>query len=218
MKNDFAKVQTNKEIMYLPNGIENSIANDMFESYMSHKFESTDKLELLYLAHMMKDKGYDKVLELAKQTKGQNIHFHFAGSWQSRADEAFFNDFITEHELQTNVTYHGFISGEDKRALFMRAHLLIYPSKNDAFPLTLLESLSCGVPVIATDEGSIPYILDEKSGIILDDVEKLPEAFEAAKEKLLNRETAIYCRERYLNNFSLEQFENNLINILKEIR
>ena len=93
--------------------------------------------------------------------------------------------------------------------------MLLYPSKNDAFPLTLLESLSCGVPVIATDEGSIPYILDMKSGIVLHDVNKLPEALDQAKQNLLNKETAMYCRQRYLDNFSLEQFEDNLLKTLK---
>jgi len=88
-------------------------------------------------------------------------------------------------------------------------------AKNDAFPLTLLESLSYCVSVIATNEGSIPYILDEQSGIILNDVKKLKEALEQARKQLLNKETAMYCRQRYLDNFSLEQFEDNLVNNLK---
>ena len=122
---------------------------------------------------------------------------------------------MEEYELEEQVIYHGFVSGDEKTSLFKNAHFLLYPSKNDAFPLTLLESLSYGVPVIATDEGSIPYIFDEKSGIVLHDVNKLPEALEQAKEKLFNKETAMYCRQRYLDNFSLEQFEDNLVNILK---
>ena len=43
---------------------------------------------------------------------------------------------------------------------------------------------------------------------------KLSEALEQAKEKLLNKETAKYCRQRYLDNFSLEQFEYNLVKTL----
>ena len=103
-----------------------------------------------------------------------------------------------------------------KPSLLKKAHLLLYPSKNDAFPLTLLESLSYGVPVIATEEGSIPYILDDRSGIVMHDVNEFPGALEQAKEKLLNKDTAMYCRQRYLDNFSLEQFEDNLVNIFKD--
>ena len=121
---------------------------------------------------------------------------------------------MKEHGLEEQVIHHGFVSGEQKDALFKKNHLLLYPSKNDAFPLTLLESLSYGVPVIATDEGSIPYILDGKSAIVLEDVNDLPEALEEAKQRLVNKETARYCRQRYLENFSLEQFEENLVELL----
>ena len=216
LEKDFEKVQTYKKVYLLPNGIEDPFSDEDFSRFVKRKFKTVERLEILYLAHMMKDKGYDEVLELARQTRGQNIHYHFAGSWQNSGDEVCFMDFVKEHELEENVTYHGFVSGEQKKALFKQAHLLAYPSKNDAFPLTLLESLSYGVPVIATDEGSIPYILDEKSGIIIEDVDRLPKILAEAKEKLLNEETAIYCRQRYQNNFSLEQFEENFITILKD--
>ena len=103
-----------------------------------------------------------------------------------------------------------------KKELFTKAHLFIFPTryKNEAFPLSVLESFSYGVPVIATDEGSIPYILDEKSGIVLHDVGELPQALEEAKVHLLNAQTAQYCRQRYLEHFSLAQFEENLVRIL----
>ncbi len=216
LEKDFEKVQTYKKVYLLPNGIEDPFSNEDFSRFVKRKFETVERLEVLYLAHMMKDKGYDEILKLARQTRGQNIHYHFAGSWQNSEDEAYFIDFVKKHELEENVRYHGFVSGEQKKALFRQAHLLAYPSKNDAFPLTLLESLSYGVPVIATNEGSIPYILDAKSGIIIEDVGKLPEALERAKEHLGGSESAIYCRERFLKNFTLEKFENNFITILRD--
>ena len=70
------------------------------------------------------------------------------------------------------------------------------------------------MPVVATDEGSIPYMLDEESGIVLHDVSTLPEVLDQAQAMLINKKTAMYCRQRYLENFSLEQFEDNLVNIL----
>ena len=123
--------------------------------------------------------------------------------------------FVEKHKLEKNISYHGFVSGEAKRKLFQDAHMLVYPSKNDAFPLTLLESLSFGVPVLSTNEGSITYILDKKSGIVIKDLNELEKAFVIAVDTLANRETAQYCRKRYLDNFSIEQFENNLVELFK---
>ncbi len=218
LEKDLDKVTSYKSVMFLPNGIENSINDVDFENYLNTKYKIVEAVQVLYLAHMMKEKGYWEVLELANATKGKNIFYHFAGSWKDKAGARDFFAFVKEYGLEDRVVHHGFVSGEQKDALFKEVHLLIYPSKNDAFPLTILESLSYGVPVIATDEGSISYILDAQSGIVLHDVDALPEALEQAKEKLLNKETAMYCRQRYLDNFSLEQFEDNLVNVFRKTR
>jgi len=216
LEKDFEKVQTYKSICFLPNGVEDSLENVAFDDYLSKKYAKVETLEILYLAHMMKEKGYWDVLELAKTTKGQNIRYHFAGSWKEEENKAEFFSFIKRHGLEEEVVYHGFVSGEQKANLFKKAYVLLYPSKNDAFPLTLLESLSYGVPVVATNEGSIPYILDDKSGIVLEDANDLFVALEKVKQNLVNSETVQYCRQRYLENFSLDQFEENLVKTLKD--
>ena len=73
------------------------------------------------------------------------------------------------NNLFANVFFHGFVSGKKKMELFKNANIFAFPTryKNETFPLSILESLSYGVPIIATNEGSIPDILDNQSGIIL---------------------------------------------------
>jgi glycosyltransferase involved in cell wall biosynthesis len=217
LKNDFEKVNTYKQIFYLPNGVENNIKNDELNIHSSSKYNPGVTIEVLYLAHMLKEKGYLDVLNLVKKFKEENIQFHFAGSWKDKISEEEFFDFVKNNRLESKVVHHGFVFGDKKAILFKQAHILLYPTKNDAFPLTLLESLSFGVPVIATAEGSIPYILDERSGSVIGDVDMLESALRNAKINLLNKTTAMYCRKRFLDNFSLEQFERNLIEVLNQL-
>ncbi len=211
---DIKDIKTYKKILFLPNGVEDNFTTDSFKNYISNK-NFNEKINILYLAHMMRDKGCFEAIELVNQYKNQNIHFHFAGSWQNQEDEKEFLNYIKKYQLESCVTLYGFVSGDKKKELFKSSHLLLYPSKNDAFPLTLLEAFSYGLPVLSTNEGSIPYIIDDKSGIYIDDLEKLNLAFEEMKENYINIETALYCRKRYLENFSLEQFEKNLLEVLK---
>jgi len=118
LKNDFDKVKTYNQIFFLPNGVKDALAMEDFDSYISRKYTKLSKVNVLYLAHMMRDKGYEKVLELAQQTKGQNIHYHFAGSWGSLKDEDIFNNYIAKYNLGNYITYHGFVRGVQKHNLF----------------------------------------------------------------------------------------------------
>jgi len=213
LKDDFEKVATYKELLFLPNGVEDNYTSESFVNYIDKK--SFETINILYLSNMMKSKGYFEVLKLSNKTKNEPIHYHFAGGWQSADEEKEFFDYIEENNLSSKVTFHGFVNGEQKQELFEKSHFFIFPTRyeNEAFPLSILEAFSYGLPAISTDEGSIPFIIDEKSGIVIDDTNKLPEALAMAKESLLNKETALYCRQRYLENFNFESFHQNLVNV-----
>jgi glycosyltransferase involved in cell wall biosynthesis len=217
LESDFAKVNTYKRILFLPNGVEDRLTTNEFYKIIEDKFSDFKTLNVLYLSNMIKSKGYFRVLELAKQVKGVSIQFHFAGSWQSQKDEGEFFHFIKYNNLSDKVFFHGFVSGKEKEELFKKAHIFIFPTRytNEAFPLSILEALSYGIPVIATDEGSIPYILNKKSGIVLSGVDNLPQVLKEAKDTLVNQKTAYYCRKHYLDNFTLDKFEDNLISVLE---
>lgn len=217
LEKDFEKVKTYNRIGFLPNGIEDVAPKD-FEDFVKNKYSSFDELQVLYLSNMIKEKGYFEVLKLAEQSRDEKIHYHFAGSWQNKEDEKEFFRFINEKELQSHVTFHGYVNGAEKASLLEKAHLLIFPTryKAEAFALVTLEAISYGVPVISTDEGSISSIIDEQSGIVLKDVAQLPNALREARENLVNAETARYCRRRYLENFTRELFERNLMRVLNK--
>ncbi len=215
LKKDIEKLDTYKSIILLPNGVEDTMLSQNFDTYLGAKYNKTSSRQVLYLAHMMKEKGYWEALELACSNKSKNIHFNFAGSWKDEGSEKEFFKYIKKHKLEESITYHGFVSGEQKLELFKKAHILLYPTKNDAFPLTLLESLSYGVPVLATNEGSISYILDDKSAIVIKNFKELESSLDMMIKSFINIDTARYCRQRYINNFSLKQFEDNLVKVFK---
>lgn len=214
LKYDLEGIVTYKNIYYLPNGVEDNLSYEEFEESLS-KYENK-QINILFLSNMIKSKGYLDVLFLAKELKNENIIFHFAGLWQNDNDKKEFYNFLKQNNLK-NVIFHGFVSGKQKKELFLNSHFLIFPTHNESFGLVLCESLSFGVPVIASNEGSIPFIIDKKSGIIVDKIDtlNLKKAFYEAKKKLLNIESSQSCRNRYKENFKLEKFENNLIKILK---
>jgi len=213
LKDDFKQAGTYKTISYLPNGVENPLNDSEFESILAQRYNPKNStVHVLYLSNMIKSKGYFELLKSAIELRERDIHFHFAGGWQNDADRQEFFNTIKCHELQ-NVTFHGFVNGDQKRALFEQAHLFVFPTRypNEAFPLSLLEALSYGIPCIATDEGSIPFILTKDTGIILNDTDQLIFAILDSITKLISPPAARRCRNEFLSNYTLSKFEQNYI-------
>lgn len=57
-------------------------------------------------------------------------------------------------------------SWEDLIALFSQAKIFVFPSWIEGFGLPLLEAMTCGAPVIASDRGSIPEVAGDAAIII----------------------------------------------------
>ncbi len=215
LKKDFECIHSYKKIFFLHNGIKDMMKKMSFEDYIESKYTEVQPIHVLYLSNMIKSKGYDFVLDLANKTRDQTVHYHFARSWPNSENKKDFFEFIEKNELVKSVTYHGFIIGDEKLKLLKKAHLFILPTRNDTFSLSILEALSYGIPIITTNQGSLPIMIDKESGIILDDVTDLEKALVYAKTNFINQQTAVYCRKRYLDHFTVENFESNLIDILK---
>jgi len=214
---DFKRVKTYREVFFLPNGVENKISSGTFDGLIGKKYNILNQVEVLYLSNMIKSKGYFEVLKLATKVKNQNIHFHFAGGWENNDDRDEFLKFVIDENLSKKVTFHGFVNGAEKDSLFKNAHIFIFPTRypKEAFPLSILEALSYGIPVLASDEASIPSIINKQCGTTLADMSLLEAEFNNVQQNLLNTKTSKYCRKRYLDNFSLEQFEINLVKVFK---
>jgi glycosyltransferase involved in cell wall biosynthesis len=83
----------------------------------------------------------------------------------------------------SNIEYIGFLSGMDRIDILKNAYCTISPSVFfETFGMTVLESLSCAVPVIASNVGAFPeLVLHGKTGLLFEpgDSLQLKERIEA---------------------------------------
>ena len=61
-------------------------------------------------------------------------------------------------QLEQEVALPGWIQEEDKPAVYSGAMAFVFPSAYEGFGLEVLESLSCGVPVVTADVSSLPEV------------------------------------------------------------
>jgi glycosyltransferase involved in cell wall biosynthesis len=100
-------------------------------------------------------KGLKDVLEIAKLLKNNpEFHFYLIG----RQDQDLFcGRLIRKFD---NITHLGVIIDRTKLATYLRScQALLFPSKNDYCPNTVLEAMSCGLPVCYHDSGGTPELV-----------------------------------------------------------
>ena len=132
-------------------------------------------------------RAYGELQKWAEKNKQEEILKYkliIAGSrgWLS---EKIFRE-ISKSESKENIGVLNFVEEEDKEFVLNLAALFVYPSFFEGFGFPPLESMACGVPVVASNNSSLPEVVG--NGGILIDPGKPDEIFQAMREILNNGE------------------------------
>jgi len=148
-------------IIYIPNSIDTN-----FFKPGKHKEENL----LLYVGRISKLKGLH-ILVKALRYLEKSVHLVLIGplDWDVSYHRTLFRLIEKEKERgKHKIEYLGAMEQSDIVKWYQRASLTILPSFTEGFPMTILETLSCGTPVIATHVGGVPEIVkNNETGILV---------------------------------------------------
>jgi len=184
------------------------------EKFYPYEQEKSGRARVSSVGLIYPLKGQLDLIDAAAMLRPQfdNLDVRFYGA---PADREYFDSCmgkVAESRLHDCVTFAG--STSEPWKVYNDADVMAFPSISEAFPYALLEAMSCGAAIVATDVGGVREALGD-CGLLVP--ARTPEAMAGAISFLLNNATerqrlGQMARARVLKHFTEEQFLNSYEN------
>lgn len=164
-----------------------------------YPFAAAQGDHLLFVGRINPDKGILDAIEIAGRTRKPLVAL---AKINESNEHDYYEDVVKGALRGRDVEFIENATHEQKVRAYQGALATLFPIHwREPFGLVMTESMSCGTPVIAYRQGSVPEVIVEgETGFIREDVEGAVEA--VSRVHLLRREA---CRERAVAYFSAER-------------
>lgn len=144
-----------KNVTYLPNPIGMNALAIIQEA--EGKYKRIPR-RLLYCGHVLKTKG---VMELVDGCRSfSDIELRIVGKCLPEIKEKMLNVARKSGKDVSWLSFVGEVTYEDVIREFHQADMFVFPSYSEGFPNVILEAMACGCPIVSSDVGAIPEMLD----------------------------------------------------------
>lgn len=156
---------------------------DLSHFTCKNDFELHTPAQIYHIGRFLPVKNHNLIIETAKRLKanGKNVIFHLVGDCSSEIGIQLQKK-VEDEGLQDVVKFDGVKSNIPE--LLQDADIFILPSEYEGVPMTLIEAMATGLPIIATNVGGIPDMLNRNESAIL--IDRPDELYEAINKLLVD--------------------------------
>lgn len=194
-----------KKEFIVENGIE-----DLFDS--NHPKNSTDCARIIFIGKICHEKGIMDLLQACDllNKKIENFRVVIVGKFESEYYKEVISQYIKRCKLENKIEFLGVLTGNTKLEQLYMGDIFCLPSHFETFGLVLLEAMQFSLPVVATNTGGIPALIEHgENGYLVnqeDCIDLSEKLFLLIKDKSLRIKMGTVGRAKYLNNFTQEKF------------
>lgn len=150
----------------------------------------------------------DVVCRLRKKYPGIGLLVAGDGPFRPQLEER-----VDRLGVRDAVRFLGFVDGVEE--YLAASHCFVLPSRLEGMPISLLEAMSIGTPIVASAVGSIPFMVEHGREAILvrpGDVQHLAQAVEQLLEDpALQNAMVLRARERFVRDYTAEKMAERYV-------
>jgi len=184
------------------------------------RFNLNDQLFTIgVFSRIEEQKGQHLVVEALNSINNKDIQLLIIGHCMDNKYLDKLNNMIDEFKLQKQISITSFI--ESPMELMPLLDLVILPTYEETFGLVVAESMLMGTPVIGSNAGGVPEIIEDKiNGLLFE-----PKNYKSLKEEIVRISNSLELRKKLSDNakiFAKENYDyqthfSNLDNILNDL-
>lgn len=178
--------------------------------------------QVLFLGELGKRKGCYDIPSVIKRVSQSvpNVKFILCGSG-STVDTTEIDKLISQLNVKSNVEFPGWVRGEQKSAILEAADVFFLPSYNEGMPMSILDAMGYGLPIVSTNIGGIPKIVHNgDNGACLNpgDVTGFTkEIIRLLKDDIYREEASSASLRIVEEGYSLDAHLSKLLSVYKEL-
>ncbi|WP_299519962.1 glycosyltransferase family 4 protein [Winogradskyella sp.] len=182
--------------------------------------EDNGTFVLAFVGFLIESKGIRDLLETMKQLRNKGyskIKLLIAGKGEL---ESFILDFIDKEKLSNTIDYVGWVAGESKDNLYKKSDVFILPSYKEGMPISILEAMTFGLPIISTNISGVPDVISVPRNGFLVSPGKVNEIVDAIMHCYENKDQLITISENNLNDikdFSAQNIFNQITKVYSDL-
>jgi glycosyltransferase involved in cell wall biosynthesis len=167
------RVPLNK-IHLIPNGVDTVLfvpANAEQKSFLREKLNLPQNATIaIFTGRLVSYKGLPLLLKVWKEIrcKHENVLLLLAGTGglDIHNCETELREYVKSASLEGEVIFLGAVQNVPE--YLQASDLFVFPTENDAFPSSIIEAMSCGLPIVTTPVGAIKTIVvHQETGLIV---------------------------------------------------
>ena len=147
-----------------------------------------------FVGRVSSEKGIYEFIESAKQNP--SIPFKVAGMLDK--------NFVMPSDCPANVEFVGFLKGDQLNNFYLKSRIIVVPSKwYEGFPNVITRGMLLKRPVITTDIGAMPSIIDDRIHGLLVEPGNIEQLGDAIKN--------LYCDENRCRRYGEKGYEKAIV-------